>query len=59
MTTITHKNRNFKVIELKNISETPALAAAQPNLEFFFIAEGVKGALISGYITKKGGVVVF
>lgn len=59
MTTITHKNREFKVVELENISKYPALAEGQPNVEFTFIAEGKRGALISGYITKNGRVIVF
>jgi len=59
MKTITHKNREFQVIEMEPISKYPNLAACQPNVEFTFVAQGKRGAVISGYLTKKGNPIVF
>ena len=59
MKTVTYKNREFQVVDLTPISNFPNLAAAQPNVEFCFTAVGKRGAGITGYITKNGGVIVF
>lgn len=59
MKTITHKNREFKVIDMGPITQFPNISNAQPNVESWFIAKGKKGALIDGYITKHGRVIVF
>ena len=59
MTTVTHKNREFKIIDKQPISNLPSLAANQPNVEFCFIAVGKRGGLISGYITKNNALIVF
>jgi hypothetical protein len=59
MTTFTHKNREFSITEMTPIANYPALAAAQPNVDFCFIAKGKRGSLVSGYITKSKSVIVF
>lgn len=57
MTTITHKNREFKIIETSAIPEN--IAKVRPDADFWFIAEGKKGALVDGFVTKNGRVIVF
>lgn len=59
MKTINHKNREFQVVEMTPVTNYPNIAANQPNVEFCFIAEGKRGAMITGYITKNGKVIVF
>lgn len=59
MTTFTHKNREFSIIEKTPITHYPALAASQTNIDFCFIAKGKRGSLVSGYITKSKSVIVF
>lgn len=59
METITHRNRQFEIIEKEHISKYPNIQANQPNVEFTFIAVGKRGAAISGYILKSGAVHVF
>jgi hypothetical protein len=59
MTTITHNKREFQIVDKQPISNFPNLAAGQPNVEFWFLAVGKRGATIDGYITKNGNIVVF
>lgn len=58
MQKIIHNKREFQIIQTEPISNYPALAANQPEVESHFIAQGKKGALISGYITKDGRVII-
>lgn len=59
MKTITHNNREYKVIEMESVTVFPNIAALNPEIEYTFIAEGKRGGLISGHITKSGSVVVY
>lgn len=59
MTTITINNRTYKVVELTPATNFANIARENSNIEFFFIAEGKRGGLIDGHITKNGGVVVY
>jgi hypothetical protein len=58
MTTITHKKREYKVIELTPVAMFPNIEKSNPAIEYCFIAEGKKGALIDGYILKGGQIIV-
>lgn len=59
MTTININNRTYKVVELTPASNFSNISKENSNIEYFFIAEGKRGALIDGHITKDGGVVVY
>ena len=59
MTTITHNNREFQVVEIEPISNYPALASTRPDVVSHFIAVGKRGSTICGYITKEGSYIVF
>ena len=55
---ITHQNRKFKVVSTESIDNFQNLKAEQPHIDYFFVAEGKKGALISGFVTKQGKIFV-
>ena len=59
MTTLTINNRTYKVIEMTSIDNYPAIKKLNPNITFSFIAEGKKGALISGYMFNNGTYNIF
>jgi hypothetical protein len=56
--TVNHKNRKFKVVSTESIDNFQNLKAEQPNIDYFFVAEGKKGALISGFVTKQGKIFI-
>lgn len=57
--TITHKNREYSIVEKMPISEFPNLARERKDIEFFFVAVGKRGASIDGYITKDNKFIIF
>jgi hypothetical protein len=56
---ITIKNRLYTLLEVEPITNYPALAQGRTDVESHFIAEGKKGALVSGYILKDGSLIIF
>ena len=58
MENITYKNRTFKIVDKKPIEVYPNTAKRFPLVAFTFIAEGKRGAFISGYITKDNKTII-
>ena len=57
--TITHRNRIYTVIETTDINEYPHIAKLNDKLTHTFIAEGKRGALISGCFFSNGEFNIF
>jgi len=56
---ITINNRTYTLLEVEPITNYPALAKGRPDVESHFIAQGKRGAMVTGYILKNGGVIIF
>ena len=57
--TVTHKNRNYEIVEMTDINKYLNIAKANSEITHTFIAQGKRGALISGYMYKNNKYVTF